>query len=128
MVPISFTRSQLPPTVTKRSHKVKVTKKNVYLSDDNLADDEENITEPKRKRKQKLITVSPSSESDDSGITELNRINTFGKKRLIDKFYEGDNENENVQVPEKNNSSENESDWKVSDFLSSEDSCDEWLP
>ena len=128
MVPISFTRSQLPPTVTKRSHKVKVTKKNVYLSDDNLADDEENITEPKRKRKQKLITVSPSSESDDSGITELNRINTFGKKRLIDKFYEGDNENENVQVPEKNNSSENESDWEVSDFLSSEDSCDEWLP
>ena len=128
MVPISFTRSQLPPTVTKRSHRVKVTKKNVYLSDDNLADDEENITEPKRKRKQKLITVSPSSESDDSGITELNRINTFGKKRLIDKFYEGDNENENVQVPEKNNSSENESDWEVSDFLSSEDSCDEWLP
>ena len=128
MVPISFTRSQLPPTVTKRSHKVKVTKKNVYLSDDNLADDEENITEPKRKRKQKLITVSPSSESDDSGITEPNRINTFGKKRLIDKFYEGDNENENVQVPQKNNSSENESDWEVSDFLSSEDSCDEWLP
>ena len=86
MVPISFTRSQLPPTVTKRSHKVKVTKKNVYLSDDNLADDEENITEPKRKRKQKLITVSPSSESDDSGITELNRINTFGKKDLLISF------------------------------------------
>ena len=27
----------------------------------------------------------------------------------------------------KKNSSDNESDWEVSDFLSSEDSCDEWL-
>ena len=39
-----FTGSQLPPIVTKPSHKVKVTKKDVYLSDDNLADDEESIT------------------------------------------------------------------------------------
>ena len=44
MVPVSFSRSQLPPTVMKRSHKVKVTKKDMYLSDDNLADDEETIT------------------------------------------------------------------------------------
>ena len=94
------TGSQLPPTDMKRSHKVKVTKKDVYLSDDNLADDQENITEPKRKRKQTLLTVSPSSESNNSSITKLNWINTFGKKRLIDKFYEGDYENENVQVPE----------------------------
>ena len=50
------------------------------------------------------------------------------KKRLIDKFYEGDYENENVQVPENNNSSDKESNKEVSDFLSSEDSCDEWLP
>ena len=100
----------------------------MYWSDDNLADDEENITELKRKRKQKLITVSSSSESDNSSITELNQINTFGTKRLIDKFCEGDNKNENVQVPEKKNSSDNESDWEVSDILSSEDSCDEWLP
>ena len=92
------------------------------MSVDNLADDEENIAKPKRNKKQKLITVSPSSESDNSNITELNRINTFRKKRLIDKFYEGDDENENVQVPEKNNSSDKESDWEVSDFLSSEDS------
>ena len=55
-------------------------KKDVYLSGDNLAD-EENITEPKRKRKQKLITVSPSSESDNSSIIELNQIKTFGTKK-----------------------------------------------
>ena len=42
----------------KRSHKVKVTKKDVYLSDDYLNDHEKNITEPKRKRHQKLKTVS----------------------------------------------------------------------
>ena len=42
MVPVWFTRSQLPSTDMKRSHKVKVTKKDVYLSDDNLADDQEN--------------------------------------------------------------------------------------
>ena len=50
---------------------IMVTKRNMFLSDNNLADDEENIAEPKRKRMQKLITVSPSSESDDSSITEL---------------------------------------------------------
>ena len=50
------------------------------------------------------------------------------KKKLIDKFHEGDYENENVQVSENNNSSDKESKRKVSDFLSSEDSCDEWLP
>ena len=52
-------------------------------------------------------------------------LNTFGKKRLIN---EGDYENENVQVPENNSSSDKESNREVSDFLSSEDSCDEWLP
>ena len=46
----------------------------------------------------------------------------------MDKFYEGDYENENVQVPESNNSSDKESNKEVSDFLSSEDSYDEWLP
>ena len=56
----------------------------------------------------------------------MNQINTFDKKRLIDKFYEGDNENENVPGPKNNNSSDNESDCEVSDFVSSEDSCDEW--
>ena len=44
MVPVWFTGSRLPATVMKRSHKVKGTKKDVYLSDDNLADDEESIT------------------------------------------------------------------------------------
>ena len=36
-----------------------------------------------------------------------------------------DYENENVQVPENNNSCDKESDREVSDFLSSEFSCDE---
>ena len=29
-------------------------------------------------------------------ITKVNQINTFDKKRLIDKIYEDDDENENV--------------------------------
>ena len=61
-------------------------------------------------------TVSPSSESDDFSITKLNW-----------KIYEGGKENQNVQVPENNNSSDKESNWEVSDFFSSEDSCDECL-
>ena len=77
MVPVWFTGSQLPPTDMKRSHKVKVTKKDVYLSDDNLADDQENITEQKRKKKQNLLTVSPSSENNYSIINKLNWINPF---------------------------------------------------
>ena len=34
----------------------------MYLSDDNLVDYEENSTEPKPNREQKLLTVSPGSE------------------------------------------------------------------
>ena len=71
-VPNTLTRSQLPATDMKRSHKVKVTKKDVYLSDDNLTDDEKNITEPKRKRKQKLLNVGSSTESNNPSITKLN--------------------------------------------------------
>ena len=58
----------------------------------------------------------------------MNCVNTFGKKRLIDKFYAGADENENVQVPENNNSSDKESESEVSDFLSNKNSCDSWLP
>ena len=39
----------------------------------------------------------------------MNQSNTFGKKRLIKKFYEGEYENKNVQVPENNNSSDKKS-------------------
>ena len=46
----------------------------------------------------------------------------------MDKFCQEDDDNKNVQVLEDNNSSDNESDWNVSDFLSSEDSCDDWSP
>ena len=46
-------------------------------------------------------------------------------KRLIDKFYEGVYEKENVLVPENNDSSDKKSDREVSDFLSCEDCCDE---
>ena len=65
----------------KQNHQVKVSKKDVHLNDDNLLDDEENIPELKRKRKQKLITVSLSSKSDDSSIIKLNW--NFGKKDLL---------------------------------------------
>ena len=41
----------------------------------------------------------------------------MGKKRLIDKFYEGYDKNQNAQVPENNNSSDKESGKEVSDFL-----------
>ena len=72
MVPVWFTGGQLPPTDMKQNHQVKVSKKDVHLNDDNLLDDEENIPELKRKRKQKLITVSLSSKSDDSSTIKLN--------------------------------------------------------
>ena len=41
-------------------------KKYIHLIDGDIADDEENITEPKKKRKQKFITVSPSSKDNGS--------------------------------------------------------------
>ena len=99
----------------------------MYLSDGNLTDDEESITEPKRKRKQKLMSVQ-APKATTPLMTEVNQVNTFDKKRLNDTFYEGKDQNENVQGPENNDSCDHESDWKVSDFLSSEDSCDQRLP
>ena len=67
MVSVLLTGNQLSPTVMRWSHKVKITKKDVYLNDHNLVNDEVNIPHPKKKkRKWKLITVSPSSESDNS--------------------------------------------------------------
>ena len=45
----SLVYRQLSPAVMKRSHKVKVTKKDVYLSDDNLADGKANRKERESK-------------------------------------------------------------------------------
>ena len=56
MVPVWFTGNEMPPTVMKRSHKFKVTKKDVYLSDDNLADGEQTKHyRTKKKEKVKII-------------------------------------------------------------------------
>ena len=54
-----FTGNQLSSTVMKRSHKVKVTKTVVYLSDDNLADDkaEKNRKERESKNDQQKATT-----------------------------------------------------------------------
>ena len=49
MILVWFIGSQLSPAVMKRSHKVKVTKKDVYLSDDNLADGKANRKERESK-------------------------------------------------------------------------------
>ena len=54
---------------------------------------------------------SDDTENDDSDISNLDNI--FGNKKLIDLFYERDVDSSNCEV---------------SDFLSSEDSCDERLP
>ena len=51
MIPVWFPGSQLPSTNMKQRRKIKVTKKDVYLRDDKLADVNENILEPKGKRK-----------------------------------------------------------------------------
>ena len=49
MVLVLFIGNQLSPAVMKPSHKVKVTKKDIYLSDDNLADGKENRKERETK-------------------------------------------------------------------------------
>ena len=60
MVPVWFTQP-IWSTATNCCKIKSKRKKDVYLSNDNLADYEENITEPKRKRKQKLITAAPKA-------------------------------------------------------------------
>ena len=109
MAPVWFTGNQLPPTVTKRIHKVKA-KKDVNLNDANFAED----YRTKKTASKKIITVSPSSKSNNSNITKLNL-----------KFYEGDKENKNVHMPENNNSNDTKSELEVSNFFTSEDSCDQ---
>ena len=49
-------------------------------------------------------------------------------KKLIDKFYDCDDEEKNVQVSENSNSSDKENDGEVSSFISHEDSCGKCLP
>ena len=44
VVLVCYTGSQLPPTVMKPSHTVKVTKRDMYLSDGNLPGDASSIT------------------------------------------------------------------------------------
>ena len=103
MVPVWFTGIQLATTDVKRSHKVKVTKKDVYLRDDNLADDQENITEPKRKRKQNWIGLKLLVKKDLWRWLWKRKCSSARIIQAIKKVTE------------------------VSDFHSSEDSSDEWL-
>ena len=70
--------------------------------------------------------LAKAPKENDSSITKLNQVILLvKKKRLTGKFFEGDYETEIAQVPENDNSSDQESDTKISDIFSSEDSCDE---
>ena len=66
----------------KRSHKVRVTKKDVYLTNDNLADDEGNITESKEResKNQKLLVRAQK-------VTTPVSLNWIGLLLLIKKIY-----------------------------------------
>ena len=66
---------------------------------------------------ERKATSSDSYEADDDerSIGEI-----YGSAKCQDSVSEGEEHENDI--------SEKDSEWEVSDFLFSEDSCDEWLP
>ena len=46
----------------------------------------------------------------------------------IDEGMEGDEDTDNIILCEQEEEVDDDSNWEVSDFMSSDDSCDEWVP
>ena len=60
-------------------------------------------------------------------ISDVEESDSLQGKKLMYLLYDADDEMEIELVPEVESTGEiSESEWEVSDFFSSDDSCDEW--
>lgn len=113
--PVWFTCSQMPPSLQRGRPSKKARAKRVSESED----------------------ASDESSCRDKGSppTKRRRWSKPNKPTNCDKLYNADNEDNDtdyhasdVEEDDTNNPNEFESEWEVSDFSSSDDSCDDWIP
>ena len=127
--PVWFVGNQFPPSV--KSIRGREAKDGSFLGDYDSCNSEKCPPRKKarkqvrkwRRKKTGLDDQPPNKqtlfdEAEDSPIAET---------AIINSGEEGDKESDTNDCVERDNSSD-ESEWEVFDFMSSEDSCDEWLP
>lgn len=124
VVPVWFTGSQLPPSLSSKRRKKTSTGNK---ADDEDADAEDELEPQRGRRKRRRVTSQMTSRNrDETSNSNLNyqadddmAVNeeAAAEPLLI--------EDEDTSFADSNGS---DSDWQVSDFLSSGDSGDEWMP
>ena len=124
VVPVWFTGSQLPPSLsTKRQRKRIDRHDGGHASEDADAESE---TKPRKRKRKKQRTKSPVKSTRRADITKLDHQFTSDASTSQSEFNE-----ESVLTDEEDNDSffgNSEDEWEVSDFLTSEDSGDDWIP
>ena len=117
LTPVWFSGNQFPPSISRR-RKAKL--KNGNEADGENSDPE--VEPPKKKSRLKRTTVTQTKTKQPR--KKSNKTNV-----IIDYESEDADEESVADVNEQLTSDAiSESEWEVSDFLSSDDSCDEWLP
>ena len=116
LMPHWFTGRQMPPSFASRR-----TKNRIIVDSENSGESEsEDSPKPKRRKKRNIIkkakNVVRCNEFRDSNEGDDDDDGTAGMQ------------DESDEMPSEAVASDNESEWEVSDFLSSDDSCDEWIP
>ena len=107
LTPVWFNCDQFPPSITRRKQKTR--------NDSSDADNESSdLEESPKKKVRKTLTRKSKRKSPE-----------------LDESQDADEESPVVDANESFTLSSDtipESEWEVSDFLSSDESCDEWLP
>eukprot|EP00794_Sanderia_malayensis_P001365 gene1365-biopygen1116 len=117
ITPVWFTGTQLPPSLQKKKHRQKGYKSDqaaIEEDDDDLSDSPVTNKPRRIKRKNNPKANSSSNTDQDKGIP-LENDRDFGDDEMAAEI-------EDCSLDS------NESEWEVSDFLSSNDSVDEWAP
>ena len=117
-----FVGEQFPPS-TKRKKRTDLTSSAKFDSEADIESEAEQPPEKKSRRKYlRKSNIQPATKP--SNIQPETIENAF-----IDEREEGDVDTDNLVDDSDNQQVEHtESDWEVSDFLSSDESCDEWVP
>ncbi len=117
MTPVWFTGTQLPPSLQKKKRRQKGYKSDqaaIEGDDDDLSDSPV-TNQPRRKKRKKNPKANSSSNTDQDKGLLLESDGDFGDDEMAAEI-------ENCSPDS------NESEWEVSDFLSYNDSYDEWVP
>ena len=119
--PLQFVGCQLPPSS-------KLTKDDPIPQHESDADIDSDVEKPKRRRTRKRSIKSATKQVCEVGVDEVFTPVEFHLDETNDGGYEGDEDISSVITSTEGENDDDDSDWEVSDFASSGDSCDEWMP